>query len=298
MEFQAHNAENRDIFFGSTLSGESCRGILVGIPYEGRVNSRKGANLGPQGIREGSQCMESFSLQARKDLFQFGLQDLGDLSLSPGDPQSVLTGVEGDVRALVDRHSQSSPPQKLVFLGGDHCVTLPVVRAIHSRYSDLNLVHLDAHFDLQDHYLEESFSHAGVIRRISEFLPPGRIHQFGIRAGTEEEVRFFQKHGSVFSDPGTAFEEALAALVDRLQGCPVYVTIDIDVLDPSAAPGTGNPEICGLTVSELVEGLLALSPLQIAGFDLVEVSPPLDPSGRTAITAAQIIRECVLHWWG
>jgi agmatinase len=184
--------------------------------------------------------------------------------------------------------------KKPVMLGGEHLVTLGAVRALVKKYPDLRIIHLDAHADLRDEYLGEKLSHATVMRRCSELVGMKNIYQFGIRSGTAEEFMFGQ-----IPNPLIALEridEEIDKTLFVAEDSPVYVTLDLDVLDPSVFPGTGTPEHNGSTVSELIAFFMAFSNLNVVGFDVVELSPPYDPSGISTAAANLLLREMLMFF--
>jgi agmatinase len=255
--------------FLAAESGESAANadaIVVGLPFDGGVSFRSGAAEGPSGIREFSESIESFSPRAQRDLADIRLVDLGD--------------VDGAIAEL-----PSAPLS--AFLGGDHSVTPHVVRNVAARAERLAVVGFDAHLDLREDYPGD---HACTYRRISELGVPCSV--FGPRSGARREWDDVPK---VLSHCSTSLD--MPDDVRRgLEGRDVYVTLDIDVLDPAAAPGTGNPEAGGPSFNELLEAVEALQGLRIVAFDVVEVSPPLDPSGVTQAAAAVLAREMLLRF--
>lgn len=263
---------------------------LYGIPFEGRVNLRKGAYLGPARIRRDSDSIETYSPALGLDLEDLALADAGDVHVPGGSVREALEAIRGQLEAALD------PEQRQVFLGGDHTVTVPILQVLAPRHPDLRVVQLDAHPDTRAEFLGEPLNYASALARVMEVIPPERVYQIGMRTGSREE---FARRGPHFY-PATERPvlEAARRVAAELAGRPVYVTLDIDVLDPAVAPGTGSPEPGGLAVGELVEAIRLFGSLRVVGFDLVEVSPPHDPSGRTGIIAAGIVREAILAWWG
>ena len=189
-----------------------------------------------------------------------------------------------------------TPEQRLVMLGGDHTATLPVVELMRQAYPDLRVLHLDAHPDTREEFLGERYCYASVMLRVMELLGEERVYQVGMRTGSREE---FERRCPHFY-PVTEIPpvEAIWRILPALRPSPLYVTLDIDVLDPSEAPGTGSPEPGGLRVPELVELLRLLKDCNVVGMDLVEVAYAHDPSGRTGIAASWVLREALLTWWG
>ena len=175
-------------------------------------------------------------------------------------------------------------------IGGEHLVTLGTVRAIAKKYPDLHVIHFDAHADLRDEYLGAELSHASVMHRVWDILGDGRIHQFGIRSAERAEYEWGKEHVET-----TLFSfEGLDKLVENLQGKPVYFTLDLDVLDTSVFPGTGTPEVGGVSFQELLEAIIKISKLNIVGCDMNELAPNLDPTGASTAVALKLFREMLL----
>jgi agmatinase len=181
-------------------------------------------------------------------------------------------------------------------LGGDHTATLPVIEVLAPAIPELRILQLDAHPDLREEFLGERYNYASAMARVMDVVAPERVYQVGMRTGAREE--FQRKAPHLFPAHRVPPLEAVRSLLPELTAHPLYVTIDVDVLDPSEAPGTGAPEPCGITAAELVEIVHLLAPCSIVGTDLMEVAHAWDPSGRTGITASWILREALLTWWG
>jgi len=181
-------------------------------------------------------------------------------------------------------------------LGGDHTATLPVVEVLAPAIPELRILQLDAHPDLREEFLGERYNYASAMARVMDVVVPERVYQVGMRTGAREEYRRQAPH--VFPAHAHRPLEAVRSLLPELVRHPLYVTIDVDVLDPSEAPGTGAPEPCGITAAELVEIVRLLESCRIVGTDLMEVAHAFDPSGRTGITASWVLREAILTWWG
>jgi agmatinase len=177
-----------------------------------------------------------------------------------------------------------------VMLGGEHLITLASVSAVLNKYPDLCLIHLDAHTDLRDEYLGETLSHSTVMRRIWEKVGDGRIYQFGIRSGEKHEFDFAKEHTILQRFHLQGFE----TLVNDLQGKPVYVSLDLDVLDPSIFPGTGTPEAGGVSFLELLTAIIQLTDLHVVACDINELSPVYDQSGVSTAVACKLVRELLL----
>jgi len=276
-------------FMGSQGNFEEAQVIILGVPLEVTVSFRPGTRFGPQYIRSNSYGIEEYSIDQDRHLEEISYYDAGDLALPLGNLGESLNLIK-KAAAIVFR-SRKRP----FFMGGEHLVSLPLIEAAHAVYPDLAVVHFDAHADLRDDYLGQHLSHATVMRRVSEDIGPENLFQFGIRSGSREEVAFAR------SKTHTVFNRVLEPLIDFSHSFnpqrPLYVSIDVDVLDPAFAPGTGTPEPGGISASELLQAVRALHGLNIVGADLVEVSPPNDLHGVTSVLGAKIIREALLSWW-
>jgi agmatinase len=280
----------RPAFIAARPDISGARIALYGIPFEGLVNQRKGAYLGPGEIRRASDLLETYVPALGADLVDLELADAGDLLVPGGAPGPALAAVRAQLAAILD------PGQRWVFLGGDHTITAPIVDVALDHYPDLRVVQFDAHPDLRQEFLGERWNYAAAMTRVLDRLPADRLYQIGLRTGDQEE--WVPPRGTrVF--PGWVGPAAVAAgtAVEEVGSHPLYVTLDIDVLDPSVAPGTGSPEPGGITLPDLLAALRTLGRARVVGFDLVEVSPPWDPTGRTGVTAAAIVREVLLAWW-
>jgi agmatinase len=254
---------------------------ILGVPYDATETFRRGARLAPGAIRWASWSIESYSPVLNRDLEDLPLQDLGDLEL-PDAPEEMVESVVQAVGAL----PEGCLP---VLLGGEHTITLGAVRALARRHPRLAVLHLDAHLDMRDRYEGRQLSHATVMRRLAEELPHSLV-QLGVRSGIPEEFEAARRLCLWSSSDLLLPPSIYGTLRER----PLYVTVDIDVLDPAYAPGTGNPEPEGPSAHEVLGFLRHLQSFYVVGMDVVEVSPPYDPSGVTAVLAAKIAREAIL----
>jgi agmatinase len=218
------------------------------------------------------------------DLEDLRVFDGGDVDLPFGGVAAALSLLEE--RAAVYLRDGKRP----VMLGGEHLATLAPVRAALAVYPDLRVIQFDAHADLRDEYLGERYSHATVMRRVCELAGDGRVYQFGIRSGLRDEFDFAREHTVMRKYDF----DGLRDTVRGLDGLPVYITIDLDVLDPSVLPGTGTPEPAGVTFRLLLDAISALESARIVGADIVELSPHYDLSGVSAVTACVALRELLL----
>lgn len=261
------------------VAGPHADVLLLGLAADGGVSFRSGAVEGPSGIRAFSESIESYSPRARADLTDLRIVDLGD--------HDDRTSVEGVAGSVLDAAWTDGRRPLLVSVGGDHSVTPPVVRAVADRAPDLAVVGFDAHLDLREDYEGD---HACTYRRLEE--RGIRCFVFGVRSGARSEWEDVPRV-LAFATDGLEMPGEVRSF---LSGRPVYVTLDIDVLDPSCAPGTGNPEAGGPTFGPLLAAVEALQGLDVVACDVVEVSPPLDPSGITQAAAAQLVREMMLRF--
>lgn len=259
--------------------------VLCGIPFDGTTSFRPGARFGPAAIRGDSFGIETYSPYCERDLNDIRVFDAGDLDLPFGNPQSMLTLTQERVAAFL------ADGKRPVLLGGEHLITLGAIRACQRRYPDLAVLHMDAHADLRMDYLGEPLSHACVLRRVWDLLGDGRIHQFGIRSGERAEFAFAAQHTHMHRFTLDGFSDVLQSLGNT----PVYLTLDLDVLDPSEFCGTGTPEAGGVRFIELLACILQLHRVNLIGADVVELSPHYDPSGASTAAACKIVREILLQ---
>ncbi|MBN2878334.1 MAG: agmatinase [Clostridia bacterium] len=265
-------------------SYDECEIAVFGIPYDGTASYRPGTRFGPDAIRNEMYGLETYSPYLDKDLNDYRVCDLGDLEIPFGNREGVLQEAAFETKSILQDN------KKIVMLGGEHLVSYPVIKELHQKYSDLHVIHFDAHTDLRDEFFGEAFSHATVIKRVHDFLGDDRIYQFGIRSGTKKEFEFGRAHTNLH-----AFDtEGLKDAVSKLKGKSVYITIDLDVLDPSIFPGTGTPEAGGITFKEMMEAIKDMNGLNIVGADIVELSPHYDASGVSTAVACKILRELLL----
>lgn len=259
--------------------------ILFGAGFDGTTSFRPGTRFAPSAIRNESFGIETYSPYQDKDMLDYSYFDSGDLELPFGDTEKVLSDIQ-------ERSGIILNDGKIPFMiGGEHLVTLGSVRAVSEKYPDLHIVHFDAHADLRDDYLGQKLSHACVLRRCHEIVGDGHIFQFGIRSGDRDEFKFSEKHTYMNKFNLDTLEE----ITDKLKGKNIYLTVDLDVLDPSVFAGTGTPEAGGVSFDELRKALtLVCSKLNIVGCDVNELSPQYDQSGVSTAVACKIIREMLL----
>ena len=279
--------KNIETFIGCYAEYDDARIVLYGAPFDSTTSFRPGARFGPSAMRHESFGIETYSPYQDRDLEDISVFDSGDLELCFGDASRAIDDLEARAEQIIS-------DGKLPFLlGGEHLVTLAPVRALAKRYPDMHIIHFDAHADLRDDYLGAKLSHACVMRRCHELLGDGRIHQFGIRSGERGEFGFAKLHTDMHPLSLAGLDETVKKL--RAASAPVYLTIDLDVLDPSGFPGTGTPEAGGVGFTELLLALLPICrELRLIGADMVELAPMLDPSGVSTAAACKLLRELLL----
>lgn len=277
---------NVETFIGCDADYKDAKIVLFGAPFDSTTSFRPGARFGSSAVRHESFGLETYSPYQDKDLTDFAVFDSGDLELCFGSTESALKDIESRTDEILN---DGKIP---LLIGGEHLVTLGAVRAAIERYPDLHIIHFDAHADLRDDYLGAKLSHACVMRRCHDLLGDGRIHQFCIRSGDREEFRFAKEHTDMHPFRFNGLSDLVEDL--RASGVPVYFTIDLDCLDPSAFPGTGTPEAGGVTFTELLEAIMTVCKTNVVGADINELAPMLDHSGVSTATACKVLRELIL----
>jgi agmatinase len=267
---------------------------LLGIPYDGGTSYRTGARYGPRHVREQSSLIRPWNPVLQVSPFdKLAVADCGDVDVVPISIEGTFAAIERETRALVDG---SVIP---LAVGGDHSITLPILRALARRHGRLGLVHFDAHPDTWDEYFGSKYFHGTTFRRaVEENLIDGRrVVQIGIRGPLygADDFDFHREHGLEPIRIEQVKERGTAWVVERLQrlaGGPVYCSFDIDAVDPAYAPATGTPEVGGLTSFEALSLVRGLRALDLVGADVVEVSPPYDGPGQiTSLLAANLLFE-------
>ena len=276
------------VFIMSRATYEEAKAVIYGMPMDYTVSFRPGSRFGPGRIREASIGLEEYSPYLDRHLEEVAYHDAGDILFPFGNAAKSLDLIEGYLDKLL---KDGKFP---LGLGGEHLVTWPVLKAFHKVYPDLALIHIDAHADLREQYEGEVLSHSTPVRKACGLMGAENVYSFGIRSGMREEFEFAKTSGMTLEKYDVV--EPLKKYLPELAGRPVYVTIDIDVLDPAYAPGTGTAEAGGISSKELLEAihLIAKSDLNVVGADLVEVAPPYDSGEQTSIAASKFIREMLL----
>lgn len=260
---------------------------FFGVPYDRTCTYKPGSRFGPGAIRDVSANLELYSIRSNVDLETVPIADLGDVDVLEQLPET-LARVSSVWSELV---RQSKLP---IIVGGEHSITKAPFDVIHS---DVGIVSFDAHLDLRDEFLGEKLSHATFMRRIAEKIGPTNIMEIGIRAFSKPELDYCKKTGVHLVFANEIHRDTVGNVIRKIRAFAsrhnkVYVTVDVDVLDPAFAPGVGNPEPDGISTDDLITMVTSTVGKNTIGFDVVEVCPPLD-TGQTAAVAAKIIFEAV-----
>lgn len=259
--------------------------IVFGAPFDGTTSFHPGTRFAANAMRTDSDGgIETYSILQNKDLYDIAVCDIGNVHIPIGSTVQALEAIEETTAQIV---KDGKLP---VMIGGEHLVSLGAVRAIAKKYADLHVIHFDAHSDLRDEYYGQKLSHATVMRRIWDIVGDGHIFQYGIRSGEREEVEWGKSH--VYTNFFNC--DNLDYAIERVKGKPVYLSIDLDVLDSSVLPGTGTPEAGGISYNELISCILKMKGLDIVGADVNELSPHYDHSGASTLVACKVMRELLL----
>ena len=268
---------------------------LVGVPLDIGTSNRTGSRYGPRQIRAESVLVRPYSMATGAAPFDsFQVADIGDVPLNTFSLEKSV--------GIIEQHFSEvlAAGAKTVSLGGDHTISLPILRAQHRIHGPLALVHVDAHADTNDEMFGEKITHGTIFRRAIEegLVNPAKMTQIGLRATgyAADDFDWARRQGVQVVTAEECWYQSLAPLMESVRArigseTPVYLSFDIDGLDPSVAPGTGTPEPAGLATSQGLEIIRGLWGLNLVGCDLVEVSPPYDPSGNTALLAANLVFE-------
>lgn len=276
--------KNISTFIGCESDYNESSIVIFGAPFDSTTSFRPGTRFASQVMRGESWGLESYSPYQDLDLYDFNIFDGGELELPFGNSEGALAQIEEFSTKVVEDGKIPA------MIGGEHLVTLGSFRGVFKKYPDVHVIHFDAHADLRDHYLGQKLSHATVMHRVWDLVGDNKIFQFGIRSGEREEFLWGKDHVYTNKFNCNNLEYALEKVKDK----PVYVTIDLDVLDPSVFPGTGTPEPGGVEFTELLNSILKLKGLNIVGFDINELSPQYDQTGASTAVACKVLREMLL----
>jgi len=271
----------KDTFIASDTPFSQADIVILGAGFDSTTTYRPGARFAPAAIRKESYGIETYSPYQDKDLSDLKICDAGDLELPISDTKRVLETIEDGIAKILE-HGKFP-----VLLGGEHLVTLGAFRAIQQKHGDIAIVHFDAHADLRDDYLSDKLSHSTVIRRCYEQSITREVFQFGIRSGEKAEFEFAKRF---IKTTKHSFDG-----IDKIIGKKVYLTIDMDVLDPSEFPGTGTPEAGGVKFLDLLKATKTIfENNSVVGIDIVELNPMVDNSGISTSLACKFLREVLL----
>ena len=281
-----HFERNLSVFQSCDNTYEESNVVIFSSPMDATCSFRPGTRFAGPAIRQDSIGLEWYSPYFDMDLKDVETCDIGDLDLPMGDVEKDLDEISRVTKCILDDN------KKTMMIGGEHLVTLGTIREYIKKYPDLHIIHFDAHTDLREEFLGRELSHATVLRKCYDLLGDGRIYQFGIRSGDSSEFKWANEgHTHLRKFDLVGLDKCIEALKDK----PVYITIDLDVLDPSIFPGTGTPEAGGITYKELQQAILDMKGLHnIVGADIVELSPHYDASGVSTAVACKVLREMVL----
>lgn len=281
--------ESAKPFIGTTYSENfhSNSTHIIGFCFDGTTSFRPGSRFGPDAIRDASFGLETYSSYLDKNLEEYSIIDCGNLPIYPSKwrlTNDYFHGVTKDIDLKANH-------MKLLTLGGEHSISYGPIRFYLENYEDLFILHLDAHTDLRDGYLEEKFSHASIIRRVWDHMDEKNdLLQYGIRSGLKEEFEFMRKHNTV----ATSLKECIARLEETDSSRPIYLTLDLDFFDPAFLPGTGTPEAGGEDFHAFMRILKVLNQKNFVGADVVELAPHIDPTGNSSAFASKVTREILL----
>ena len=271
---------------------------LVGIPYDGGATYRSGPRFGPRNVRAQSCMIRAWNPVLKLDPFsKWRIADYGDLSVNPLSIEDTFQRITNQLNEVL------SAGARTLCVGGDHSILLPILRSIHKQFGPVALVQFDAHNDTWGGYFGSPHSHGTPVRRAVEegLVRPKDVVQIGLRGQlySKDDFDFGKQHGFRVMSSEEFHAGGIPAarkLLQALKSKPVYVTLDIDVVDPAFAPGTGTPQVGGLTSAQIIELVRALQGLKLVGCDLVEVSPPYDNGEITSLLAANLLYEllCVM----
>lgn len=277
---------NRNVstFIGCEAEYDESSIVVFGAPFDSTTSFRPGTRFASQVMRGESWGLESYSPYQDLDLYNFNIFDGGEIELPFGNSEGALALIEDFSTKVVEDGKIPA------MIGGEHLVTLGAFKGVFKKYPDVHVIHFDAHADLREDYLGQKLSHATVIHRVWDLVGDNKIFQFGIRSGEKEEFLWAKDH--VYTNKFNC--DTLDYALERIKGKSVYVTIDLDVLDPSVFPGTGTPEPGGIQFNELLNSILKLRGLNIVGFDINELSPQYDQTGASTAVACKVLREMLL----
>jgi len=277
--------KNNFTFIGCDSNFKNSNIVLFGAPFDGTTSFKPGARFAPNCIREDSWAIESYSPKLDKDLQELNIYDYGDIDIPFGNTKQTLKKIRKLTTKIINNN------KKPIMIGGEHLVTLGSIQSLVKKYPNLKVIHFDAHTDLRDKYIGQKLSHATVLRRIYDLLGNNSIYQFYIRSGLKSEFLWAKEH--TYLEKYSA--KTLSKAIEKISDDPVYITIDLDVLDPSIFCGTGTPEPGGISFNQLLKSIYKMQNLKnVVGCDIVELAPKYDQSGVSTAVASKVLRELIL----
>ena len=279
---------NGAIFMGAQRDIDQCSVSLLGVPYDGTCCFRPGARFGPSAVREDSYGIETYCPQLNLDLEDINFTDIGSLDVPLGDAKLTLDYIRDATDILLKKNL------KPLIIGGEHSITIGVIKSLITNYPDLIMLQLDAHADLRDEWLGSKFSHACTMKRCLEILPSKKIFQIGIRSGTKSEFLEMNTSKRLIQHTLGKNAKSLEEALKSFKGRPIYLTFDLDWFDPSIMPGTGTPEPGGYFWGDFAAIIDVIKSHNLIGADVVELSPKLDNTGISSILAAKVIRSLIM----
>lgn len=266
-------------WIGSVDSYDDAKIVMLGLPFDGTCSYRPGSRFAPERLRIASWGLEDYSPVYDKHLDDVKFYDAGELEFPLGNTKKSMDLIEKNASIIFETG------KKYLGIGGEHLVTYPAVKACKEIYGDIAIIHFDAHTDLREDYLGEKLSHASVMRRIGEVVGFENIKQIGIRSGLKEEFELMKKYNTLVKSSND---------LKQIKNKKIFLTIDVDVLDPAYMPGTGTPEPDGLTYREFAEWIQFLRDFDIVGADIVELAPDYDKSEVSTAVVTKIIRDVLM----
>ena len=263
-------------FIGANSNYDESKIVMLGMPYDCTCSNRAGTRFGPQAARLESIGIETYSVYFDTEMEDLNFYDAGDLEYPFGNAKKALDITEDNVDCIYN------DGQKLLGIGGEHLITLASVKSVLKKYDNVAVIQFDAHTDLRKQYLGEELTHSGVMYKIAELIGYENIAQIGLRSGEKEEFDIVKKYSTL----KTKKEQ-----LDKFKDKNIFLTIDLDVLDPSLMSGVGTPEAGGLTYLELMEWITYLKNFNIVGADVMELAPDVDITKTSTATTCKLIRE-------
>ncbi|MDB9786701.1 agmatinase [Bacteriovoracaceae bacterium] len=260
---------------------------ILGIPFDGTVSFRPGARFGPDAIRNASDGIETYSPYQHSSLEESPIIDMGNLPFTPSDQQNIFN----NFRLLTENIHLKRDNVKFLMLGGEHSISYPLLKKYLNDFQQLTIIHLDAHTDLRESYLDNKHSHACIMKRAFDLLSSEqKILQYGIRSGTKEEFEFSRKRNLLCQ----SLNELITKITNIPESIPIYLSLDLDFFDPSIISGTGTPEPGGETFHSFIKIIKAFKSKNLVGADIVELAPMIDTTQNSSSVAAVVAREILL----